>query len=156
MANPASAAQIRELLNLTGASKNANSMVGRMINQVHGQAPPFFPADFWTDLTQSFQHLDPESILVPYYQKYYSRADVAKAIEFYQSPAGKRLVAVQPVITQESQKLVVARAQQVWQQVLTRHKQEIDALAKKYQQGAPGAQAPQGGAPSHAPSTGTH
>lgn len=142
--DPATAAQIRELLSLTGASKSASSMVGRMIAQIHSQAPPFFPQDFWTDLTQSFQHLDAENMLVPYYQKYYSRGDATKAIEFYKSPTGKRLVAIQPVITEESQKQVLTRAQQVWQQVLLRHKQEIESLAKKYQQGGAGNQSPQG------------
>lgn len=154
VANPASSAQIRELLDLTGATRNAHLMVGRMIEQMQAQAPTFFPKDFWTDMRQSFQQLDAESILVPYYKKYYSEPDVQKAIAFYQSPAGKRLVAIQPVILQQTQKIVMQRAQAVGQQVWVRHKQEIEALAKQYQQGGTSGNTGQGnGAPHTQPGT---
>lgn len=139
--NPATAAQVRELLGLTGASRNANLMVGRMIDQMKMQAPAFFPQDFWTDMRQSFQNLNAQGLMVPYFQKYYSQPDIAKAIAFYRSPAGRRLVAVQPVIMQQTQKIVMQRAQEIGHQVLIRHQKEIEALAKQYQQqrGAPGA-----------------
>ncbi|HET9086441.1 MAG TPA: DUF2059 domain-containing protein [Acidobacteriaceae bacterium] len=148
VSDPATAAQIRELLQVTGATRNATLMVGRMIDQMKQQAPSFFPQDFWTDMNQSFQHLDAESLMVPYFQKYYSKPDVEKAIAFYKTPAGKHLVAVQPVIMQKTQGIVLARAQEVGHQVLMRHKAELEALAKQYQQqhGA-GGPAPQNAAP---------
>lgn len=155
VSNPATAAQIRELLELTGATRNAKLMVGRMIGQMKSQAPAFFPADFWTDLEQSFQHLDAESVLIPYYQKYYSQPDVEKAIAFYKTPAGRRLVAVQPVIMQKAQKIVTQRAEQLGQQVLLRHKAELEALARQYQQGgaAGGTSAPSAAPQSSAPAS---
>lgn len=134
VSDPATAAQIRELLQVTGATRNATLMVKRMIDQMKQQAPSFFPQDFWTDLSQSFQHLDAESLMVPYFQKYYSKPDVEKAIAFYKTPAGRHLVAVQPVIMQKTQGIVLARAQEVGHQVLMRHKAELEALAKQYQQ----------------------
>jgi len=137
--NPATAAQIGELLQLTGATRNANLMVGRMIDQMKQQAPSFFPQDFWADMQRSFQHLDAESLMVPYFQKYYSQPDVEKAIAFYKTPAGKHLVAVQPVIMQKTQNIVLARAQEVGHQVLLRHKAELEALAKQYEQQQRGA-----------------
>lgn len=142
--NPATAAQIRELLDLTGASRNANLMMGRMIDQMKTQAPDFFPQDFWTDMRTSFQHLDAEGLMVPYFQKYYSQPDVEKAIAFYKSPAGRRLIAVQPVIIQKTQNIVMQRARDIGHQVLLRHKQEIEALAKKYQEQQGGAAGPSG------------
>ena len=148
VANPATAAQIRKLLDLTGATRNANLMVGRMIDQIKLQAPSFFPQDFWADMQQSFQHLDAESLMVPYFQKYYSQPDVEKAIAFYKSPAGKRLVAVQPVIMQKTQSIVMARAQEIGHQVLLRHKAELEALAKQYRQQLGAGSAPQGPGPS--------
>ncbi len=151
VANPATAAQIRELLDLTGATRNANLIVGRMIEQIREQAPSFFPQDFWADLQQSFQHIDAEGPMVPYFQKYYSQGDVEKAIAFYKSPAGKRLVAVQPVIMQKTQGIVMTQAQDVVHQVLQRHKAELEALAKQYQQqhgaGVPPAQSSSPSAP---------
>lgn len=138
VADPATAAQIRELLDLTGATRNATLMVGRMVDQMKSQAPAFFPQDFWADLQHSFQHLDAQSVLIPYYQKYYSQPDAEKAIAFYKSSAGRRLVAVQPVIMQKAQKLVTQHAEQIGQQVLLRHKAELEALAKQYQQGGAG------------------
>ncbi|MHB8302212.1 MAG: DUF2059 domain-containing protein [Acidobacteriaceae bacterium] len=152
VANPATAAQIHELLQLTGASRNADLMVGRMVQAAKQQAPAFFPQDFWTDLQQSFQHLDAEGLMVPYFQKYYSQADVQKAIAFYKTPAGKRLVDIQPIIMQQTQKIVMQRAQDVGHQVLLRHKQELEALAKQYQQqrGTQGAPPPSG-SPAGAP-----
>ena len=148
VANPATAAQIRKLLDLPGATRNANLMVGRMIDQIKLQAPSFFPQDVWADMQQSFQHLDAESLMVPYFQKYYSQPDVEKAIAFYESPAGKRLVAVQPVIMQKTQSIVMARAQEIGHQVLLRHKAELEALAKQYRQQLGAGSAPQGPGPS--------
>ena len=78
--SPATAAQIRQLLEVTGATRNADLLTGRMINQMKQQAPSFFPQDFWTDLQQSFRHLDAESLMLPYFQKYYSQTDAEKAI----------------------------------------------------------------------------
>lgn len=144
VSNPATAAQIRQLLEVTGATRNADLLTGRMINQMKLQAPSFFPQDFWTDLQQSFRHLDAESLMLPYFQKYYSQTDVEKAIAFYKSPAGKRLVSIQPLIMQKTQKIVMQRAQEIGQQVLQRHKAEIEALAKQYQQHGAGGAAPQG------------
>jgi hypothetical protein len=148
VSNPATASQIRELLELTGATRNANLLVGHIIDQMKQQSPSFFPQDFWTDMQQSFKRLDTVSLLVPYFQKYYSQPDAEKAIAFYRSPAGKRLVSIQPVIMQETQKIVMDRARAVSQQVVQRHKAEIEALAKQYQQqrGAGGA-APQNSSP---------
>jgi hypothetical protein len=41
-------------------------------------------------------------MLVPIYDRHLTHADVTSLIEFFQSPAGKKLVSVQPEIMKES------------------------------------------------------
>lgn len=99
---------IRKLLQLTRASQ----MAMQMMDQMAGQLRPMFPSvpdKFWTDFFKEAKPDDLVNRIVPIYGKHLSEAEINELIKFYESPIGKKLVSVQPLIMQES-----AAVGQVW------------------------------------------
>lgn len=101
--DPATAAAARRLLTVTGAAKLALNSMETMINAQRGTSPQI-PQGFWDafiaharrDTTQLLE------LLVPIYATHLTRDEIEQLIRFYESPIGKRLTAVQPLISQES------------------------------------------------------
>lgn len=101
--DPATAAAARRLLTVTGAVKLALNGMETMINQQRGLNPQV-PGAFWDAFIaharrDTTQLLD---LLVPIYATHLTQDEIEQLIRFYESPIGKRLTAVQPLITQES------------------------------------------------------
>jgi hypothetical protein len=103
---------IRHLLELSGTSKLATQMMGTMI-QSFKQMAPDAPAGFWDEFAKGVDPQELIEMIVPIYKKHLSHDDIRAAIAFYESPAGRHLVANQPAILQDS----MAAGQQ-WGQVL--------------------------------------
>ena len=57
--------------------------------------------------------------LFPIYKKYISHEDMKMMIQFFQSPAGKRMVEYQPKIVQESMQIGMSWGQDVARRVLS-------------------------------------
>lgn len=99
--SPAKEKLIRKLLTLTKAS----DMAMQMMDQMAGQLKPMFPsvpASFWTDF---FKEANPDELIskiVPIYGKHLSEDELAQLVKFYETPVGKKLISVQPLIMQES------------------------------------------------------
>lgn len=97
------AATIRRLLALSGSVKLALTGMEAMI-PAQRAANPRIPAVFWEaffararrDTTQLVE------LLIPIYASHLSRAELEELVRFYQTPLGRRLAAVQPLISQES------------------------------------------------------
>lgn len=101
--DPATAAAARRLLSVTGAAKLALSSMETMIN-AQRDANPQIPEGFWDAFIaharrDTTQLLD---LLVPIYATHLTRDEIEQLIRFYESPIGRRLTAVQPMISQES------------------------------------------------------
>jgi hypothetical protein len=101
--DPATAAAARRLLTVTTAVKLALNGMETMINQQRGINPQV-PGEFWDAFIaharrDTTQLLD---LLVPIYATHLTQDEIEQLIRFYESPIGKRLTAVQPLITQES------------------------------------------------------
>ena len=120
----ATAATVRRLLTMTGAAKLSLTSMEAMI-PAQRAANPQIPAAFWDaflaharrDTTQLIE------LLVPIYAKHLTRPELDELVRFYSSPAGKRLAAVQPLITQES-----IQAGQTWGAAIG--KQVADSLSQ--------------------------
>ena len=114
--DPATAAAARRLLTVTGAVKLALNGMETMINQQRG-ASPQVPGAFWDAFTAHARRDTTQllEMLVPIYATHLTRDEIEQLIRFYDSPIGKRLTAVQPLITQESM-----AAGQVWGEALGR------------------------------------
>lgn len=92
---------IRKLLQLTRASE----MAAQMMDQMAGQLRPMFPQvpeSFWGDFIKEVKPEELIKRIVPIYGRHLSDSEIADLVKFYESPIGKKLVSVQPLIVQES------------------------------------------------------
>ncbi|HEX3986960.1 MAG TPA: DUF2059 domain-containing protein [Acidobacteriaceae bacterium] len=79
--------------------------------------------------------------MVEAFQKRLSREDAAEIIAFCETDAGRRMIAVMPSILNEGQDAGAELGQRVMFAVIQRHKEEIDAAAKRYHEAHPEAAA---------------
>jgi hypothetical protein len=99
--NAAKIADIKTLLGLTKSGELAVQMMQEMLN-AYRQGLPQVPDEFWLGFAKRVKTDDLVEMLVPIYDRHLTHADVTSLIEFFQSPAGKKLVSVQPEIMKES------------------------------------------------------
>lgn len=132
-AHPLSAEQTTEFLRLMGFQKNMDNMLTQTIGMQKQQAP-FVPADVWTDFQSSFGKVDYNTLLQPVFAKYLSQEDAAKALEFYRTPAGQHVLQATPMLMRDIAVTSQQNGQQVSRDVIQRHRPEIEAAQKKYQQ----------------------
>lgn len=94
---------IRRLLDLTGAGNLGAQVMDQMLGSFK-QSNPTVPAKFWDDLRREMNVGQLTELVVPIYDRHLSHDDVKQLIAFYESPAGRKLIAVQPQIVAESMK----------------------------------------------------
>ncbi len=90
----------RKLLQLTGAADLGTQMMEGMAGQFRqtpGISQEFI--DTFLELAKPEELID---LIVPLYVKAFDEQTLKDAIVFYESPAGRKLVEMQPQITQES------------------------------------------------------
>jgi uncharacterized protein len=148
-AHPITMEQTRELLDLMGYKKIEESNWSQMI-AMNKQAAPFIPDDVWTDVQTNISGIDYPTLMEPIYAKYLSQEDAAKALEFYRTPAGKRVLQSMPPMLGESVAAAQQKGRQVGRDAIEKHRPEIEAAQKKYQaEHAPpaGSTAPGGATP---------
>jgi uncharacterized protein len=136
-AHPITPAQVHELLELTGANRLKDEMIHNTMAYLQRSLPPYMPKDVVDDLEASFAKMDVEAMSIKAYQKHISTEDAAQFIAFYRTPAGRRLASVLPAIAREVQVSATQQASQIAQEVVVRHKDEIEAAAAKYHQQQP-------------------
>ncbi|MFY9744947.1 MAG: DUF2059 domain-containing protein [Acidobacteriaceae bacterium] len=139
--HPVTAAQVHEILRLTGTNTLQREMLDGMLPYLK-QMMPYMPADVVADLQRTLGTADFEGAMVRSFQQHLSTEDAAQIIAFYESPAGKHMIGVMPRILNEGQDAGSELGQQVMFEVIQRHKDEIDAAAKVYHEEHP-ATAPQ-------------
>jgi hypothetical protein len=69
----------------------------------------------------------------PIYAKYLSTEDAAKALDFYRTPAGKRVLQAFPPMLGESVGAAQQKGRQVGRDAIDKHRPEIEEAQKKYQ-----------------------
>jgi len=141
-AHPVTAAQVDEILELTGTNTVKRQMLDGLLPHLQ-QMMPYIPNDVVDDLQQSLGVADFEGAMVRSFQLRLSTEEAADIIAFYQSPAGKHMIAVMPNVLNEGQQAGSELGQQVLFEVIQRHKDEIDAAAVNYHHEHPAAAAQQ-------------
>jgi hypothetical protein len=114
--DPATTATIRHLLDLTGASKVALRGMDATV-PAQRAANPQIPAAFW-DAFLARAHRDISQLvdsLIPIYAAHFTRPELDQLVRFYESPIGRHLAELQPVIAEES-----IKAGQRWGAVIGR------------------------------------
>jgi uncharacterized protein len=110
--DPAKEADIRHLLDLVGAT----SLVKQSMDQMESTMRPLLanslpPGEYRDKLIELFlekfrSKRDSSQVLaliIPIYDKYYTAQDIKELIHFYDSPIGKKMATVLPMVTSESQ-----------------------------------------------------
>jgi hypothetical protein len=90
----------RKMLELTGSAKLAQQVMVSMGESL--QKMPGMPNGFMAKLTANARPEDLINLLVPIYVRNYDRDTMIGAIHYYQSDAGKSLIAHLPEVTRES------------------------------------------------------
>jgi hypothetical protein len=132
-AHPLTDAQAQKMLEVTGADKMKEQMVHGMTNYFHASLP-FAPKDVTDDLQQSLEKDDLNASIIAIYKQHISTEDADSIIAFYKTPAGKNMMETLPEILQQSQQAGMTMARKTAQDVVSRHRPEIEAAAKQYQQ----------------------
>lgn len=95
-------ATVRRLLQLTGSTE---AVVRSMEAVIPGQrtANPQIPPAFWDAFIARVRHDLPQLVdsFVPSYTARFTQAELDQLVQFYESPLGKHLIAVQPDMFQE-------------------------------------------------------
>jgi hypothetical protein len=131
-AHPITMEQTREMLDLMNYKKIEENNWSQMI-AMNKQAAPFIPAGVWTDVQTNIDGIDYATLMQPIYAKYLSQEDAAKALEFYKTPAGKRVLQSMPPMLGESVAAAQQKGRQVGREAIEKHRPEIEEAQKKYQ-----------------------
>ena len=129
------------MMEVTGASNLKKLMMVQMLPYLERSLPPNAPDDVKKDLETSMQNADVDGVVIHTYQEYLSTDDATSILAFYKSPAGKQLLTVQQPMSREVIQKCGKLGQQIGQDVVQRHKAELDALQKKPSLNAPATQA---------------
>jgi hypothetical protein len=131
--NPLTDAQAKQMLQMTGALEMKEQLLHSVMNYFR-TSMPFMPKDVSDDLEQSFGKLDLETPIIAIYKQHISASDADAIIAFYKTPAGKDMIQAMPEIMQQSQQVGLQLGRKTAQEVVERHRPEIEAAAKQYQQ----------------------
>lgn len=91
---------VREMLELTGAADLGAQMMEGMTAQFRQN--PGISAEFIDKFLELARPEELVNMIIPLYVEALDEATLRSAIEFYKSPAGRKLVAVQPQLVQDS------------------------------------------------------
>jgi uncharacterized protein len=128
--DPAKVADIKKLLQLTGAGDIGKQVMDQMLAQFRRTLGDKVPAKFWDDLSKEVNPNEFVTMVVPVYEQNLSHEDIRALIKFYSSPSGRRFVAALPKITSDSMKLGQTWGQELTQRVMKKL-QAAEADAKK-------------------------
>jgi hypothetical protein len=95
--------KVRRLMALTGAEDTGRQMLDMMTS--HFEQSSSIPPGFMEKFREVAQQESIVDLLVPVYMKHFSEEDLDAAITFHESPAGKRFLAVQPLVLQEAKEV---------------------------------------------------
>jgi len=90
--------------------------------QAQKQAMPQVPEIFWAEFTKEMNAEAFETLAIPIYDKHFSLGDLKAILAFYETPAGRLLLAKQPMVLQESMEAGQALGAKLGQEVALRLK----------------------------------
>jgi len=120
-AEQASAESIKSLMRQTGSGDIGVQMMDQMLPALKKMVPDA-PEKFWTDVMKEVNANEIEDLVIPVYQKHLSAQDIEAITAFYQTPAGKKLLKVQPEIMKETFAIGQEWGQGVAREILSKYK----------------------------------
>jgi uncharacterized protein len=130
---PATAAQVRAIMLLTGAADVKQEMLDGLLPHMK-EMLPYMPASVVDDLRQSLVLADFDAAVIRAWQARLSVADADAILAFLRTPAGRTMVGALPKVQSEGEQAGAELGQQIVLDVIQRHQTEIAAAKEKYQQ----------------------
>jgi uncharacterized protein len=94
-------AEIRQLIVLTGAANVSADALRQIIAPLRSGFPQV-PDEFWDTFTKEVRSDELIDLVVPIYDKYYTRAEIHDLTTFYQSPVGQKTIKVLPKLSADA------------------------------------------------------
>jgi len=113
---------IRQLLEITGTPELGLQMAERILEQMK-QTHPDVPDKFWTEFEAEMNKEAFIDMIVPIYDKHFSKEDIEKLIEFYQTDIGQKYVEKLPTLTKESMEAGRRWGRQIGQRIVEQLKE---------------------------------
>lgn len=113
--------EIRQFLKLTGAGELGVQIANQMLSSLR-TALPQVPESLWKEITAELQaEFNSEKLTemnVPIISKHYTDDEIKQLIAFYQTPLGKKVIAVTPLVAQEGYVVGAERGREAMQRLL--------------------------------------
>ena len=112
---------IRRLLISMDSGKIGAQIMDQMFSTIRRSMRQQVPQEIWDDLIAEFKiEFSPEKLVelnLPIYAKHYTHDEIKQLIAFYESPLGKKMTSVTPLIVKEGYDVGVAHGRQVLQKI---------------------------------------
>ena len=122
-AEKSSSENVKKLLNKTGAGQMGIQAMNQMLPALKKMIPDA-PEKFWQDFMSEVKPNDLVDMVIPIYQKHLTEKEIKAINAFYDTPAGRKLIQVQPYIVQESMAAGQQWGQKIAQKVITKYKSQ--------------------------------
>ena len=135
--DPATEADIRELLEVSGTAKSTQTLVTKMSSDMRRMLENTLPPGpkrneildtFFKKFAAKANSGDLARQMVPIYAKYLTHDDIKSLLEFYKSPAGQHFVKVAPEMMQEGYTVGSQWGQQIAQETMQEMQQKYPEL----------------------------
>jgi len=93
--------EIRKLIELTGAANISADALRKIIDPLRAGFPQV-PEEFWNTFIKEVHSDELIDLVVPIYDKYYTRDEIQDLTRFYQSPIGQKTIKVLPKLSAEA------------------------------------------------------
>lgn len=93
--------EIRKLIELTGAANVSTDVLRQVIEPLRSGFPQV-PDEFWDSFMKEVRADDLIDLIVPIYDRYYTRDDIRDLTRFYQSPVGQKTIKILPKLSAEA------------------------------------------------------
>lgn len=94
-------ADIRKLIELTGAANISADALQKMIEPLKASYPQV-PEEFWNTFVHEVHSDELVDLVIPIYDKYYTHDEIQELMHFYQSPVGQKTIKVLPKLSAEA------------------------------------------------------
>lgn len=101
---PASEAQVRELMEVFGVSRMLSQMNTQMATMMQQQLT-CVPASYWQGFIDDAGARELTERMVPIYQRHFTAADIQGLLKFYRTPLGKKVITEMPATMAEGMQL---------------------------------------------------
>ena len=93
--------EIRQLIELTGAANVSADALRQIISPLRAGFPQV-PDEFWDTFVNEVRSEELVDLVVPIYDKYYTREEIHDLTLFYRSPVGQKTIKILPKLSAEA------------------------------------------------------